>query len=385
MYVIRSAGEGEFRGGEQFLRMMRATSLAEWKAAMRMNARTTSNFTYADRAGNIFYVWNAALPDFPHAFAGDSVALPVAHTGEVWTRYVPWDSLPQLLNPKGGYLHNENDPPHFTNLLQPMDPARLPVTVPPPSLSLRSQMALQLLTTAPKNLTLEDVVRLKYSYHMLLADRVKQDLLTAARGSADSGLSEAAEVLSHWDNTAGPDSRGGVLFEAWWRRYLQAGGRGVTPYAVPWSKDDPVRTPRGLADTGRAVTALRAAIGQVRQKYGRLDVAWGEVHRVRVGGKDVPVGGCGGDLGCFRVLQFQEDPDGKLVARGGDGWILAVEFGEVPRALSVLAYGESPLPGSPYNGDQGEMFARGELKPVAFLTKDVDAGVVRRYRPGKAP
>jgi acyl-homoserine-lactone acylase len=385
VYVIRSAGEGEYRGGEQFLRMMRAGSLAEWKGAMRMNARTTSNFTYADRAGNIFYVWNAALPDFPHPYAGDSVALPVDRTGQAWTRYVPWDSLPQLLNPKGGYIHNENDPPHFTNLLQPMDPARLPVTVPPPSLSLRSQLALHLLTTAPKNLTLEAVVRLKHSYHMLLADRVKPDLLAAVRGRADSALTEAAEILSRWDNTAAPDSRGGVLFEAWWRRYLQAGGRGVTPYAVPWSKEDPVRTPRGLADSGRAVTALRSAIGQVRQKYGRLDVAWGEVHRVRVGGKDVPVGGCGGDLGCFRVLQFQEEPDGKLAARGGDGWILAIEFGEVPRALSVLAYGESQLPGSPYNGDQGEMFARGELKPVAFLAKDVDAGMVKRYRPGRMP
>ncbi len=384
-YVLRSAGEGEFRGGEQFLRMMRATSLAEWKTAMRMNARTTSNFTYADRAGNIFYVWNAALPDFPHPFAGDSVALPVSRTAEVWTRYVPWDSLPHLLNPKGGYLHNENDPPHFTNLLEPMDPARLPVTVPPPSLSLRSQMALQLLTTAPKNLTLEDVVRLKHNYHMLLADRVKADLLAAVRSAADTALSAAADILARWDNSAAPDSRGGVLFEAWWRRYLQAGGRGVTPYAVPWTTDDPVRTPRGLADPARAVTAFRGAIGQVRQKYGGLDVAWGEVHRVRVGGKDVPVGGCGGDLGCFRVLGFQEDPDGKLSARFGDGWILAVEFGAVPRALSVLAYGESQLPGSPWNGDQGEMFARGELKPVAFLAKDVDATVVKRYRPGQAP
>lgn len=385
VYVIRSAGEGEFRGGEQFLRMMRATSLAEWKAAMRVNARTTSNFTYADRAGNIFYVWNAALPNFPHPVAGDSVALPVTRTGEAWTRYVPWDSLPQLLNPKGGYIHNENDPPHFTNLLQPMDPARLPLTVPPPSLSLRSQMALQLLTTAPKNLTLEDVVRLKHSYHMLLADRVKQDLLNAVRGSPDSDLSEARDVLSRWDNTAAPDSRGGVLFEAWWRRYLQLGGPAAPRYAVPWSSGDPVRTPSGLADPARALTALRAAIGQVRQRYGRLDVSWGEVHRVRVGEKVVPVGGCGGDLGCFRVLQFQEDPDGKLAARGGDGWILAVEFGEVPRALSVLAYGESQLPGSPWNGDQSELFARGELKPVAFLAKDVEATVQRRYRPGAQP
>jgi len=385
VYVLRSASDGEYRGGEQFLRMMRAASLAEWKAAMRINARSTSNFTYADRAGNIFYVWNATLPAYPHPYAGDSVAIPVRTTGEAWTRLVPWDSLPQLLNPKGGFIHQENDPPHFTSLLQPMDSARLPATVPRPNLSLRSQLALDLLTRAPKKLTLEDVIRLKHSYRMLLAERVKGDLLAAARAAGDTSLTEAERILAAWDNTAAPDSKGGVLFEAWWRRYRPMGTTNERSYAVVWSKEAPTTTPRGLADPERALGALRAVIPVVRQRFGRLDVPWGEVHRVRVGGKDVPVGGCGGDLGCFRVLQFSDEPDGKLAARGGDGWVLAVEFGDVPKAYSVLAYGESNLPGSPYNGDQGELFAKGELKRVAFTTADIDAQAIRRYRPGAAP
>jgi acyl-homoserine-lactone acylase len=387
VYVLRSASDGEFRGGEQFLKMMRAASLDEWKAAMRVNARSSSNFTYADRAGNIFYVWNATLPAYPHLHQGDTVAVPVTRTGDAWTRLVPWDSLPQLLNPKGGYIHQENDPPHFTNLMEPMDSARLPATVPGPNLSLRSQLALDLLTKARQKLTLEDVIRLKHSYRMLLADRVKPDLLAAIRAAGDTSLGEAERVLTAWDNTAAHESRGGVLFEAWWRRYNPPGAaaRGQSPYAVRWSQETPTTTPRGLADTERALTALRAVLPLVRQRYGSIDVPWGEVHRVRVGGKDVPVGGCPGDLGCFRVLQFQDEPDGKRAARGGDGWVLAVEFGPVPRAFSVLAYGESPLPDSPHNGDQGELFARGELKPVLYTTRDVDAGVIRRYRPGRAP
>src|SRR5690606_6518819 len=34
VYVVRGAAEGEYRAGEQFLHMMRATSLEEWKQAM---------------------------------------------------------------------------------------------------------------------------------------------------------------------------------------------------------------------------------------------------------------------------------------------------------------------------------------------------------------
>ena len=63
--------------------------------------------------------------------------------------------------------------------------------------------------------------------------------------------------------------------------------------------------------------------------------------------------------------------------------MLAVEFGDTPRALSVLAYGESRLPESPWYSDQAEMFARGELKKVAFTRSDVDASAVTRFRPGE--
>ena len=66
MIVARTAGDGEFRAGEQFLRMMRARSLAEWQDAMRLRALVTSNYTYADRAGNIYNLWNASLPILPH-------------------------------------------------------------------------------------------------------------------------------------------------------------------------------------------------------------------------------------------------------------------------------------------------------------------------------
>jgi acyl-homoserine-lactone acylase len=49
----------------------------------------------------------------------------------------------------------------------------------------------------------------------------------------------------------------------------------------------------------------------------------------------------------------------------------------------VLAYGQSPREDSPWFADQAEMFARGEMKKVLFLPRDVEAGAVRRYRPGE--
>lgn len=376
VYVLRSGGDGDVRQGEQFLRMMRATTLDAWQDAMRIHARTSSNFTYADRAGNILYVWNATLPALPHASGGDTTALAVGRRDSIWSRLVPWDSLPRVVNPRGGYVHNENDPPHFTNLLQPLDSAALPPNVGRRGLGLRSQHALELIGNPNQRLSLEDVVRLKHSYRMLLADRVKPDLLRAA--GARPELADAVGLLAAWDNTAAAGSRGAVLFETWWRAYT-AGDRDQPRFAEPWTPDLPTVTPRGIADPERAVSALAAARDTVLRRWGRLDVAWGEVHRIRLAGRDLPVGGCSGDLGCFRVLWFRDEPDGRRAVRGGDGWVFAVEFGDWPRARSVLAYGNSRRPDSPLHGDQAEMFARGEMKEVLFRPEDVDRGTVRRY------
>jgi len=389
IYVFKYAGDGEIRGGEQFLRMMRARSLTEFKDAMKMRARLTSNFTYADRDGNIYYLWNAALPRLPHPPVGELTAVQAKGSKDVWTEYVPFDSLPQVLNPPGGYVHNENSSHHYTNVRTPVVTKNAFPNLEAPRLSLRSQLSIQLIGGDAK-FSLEEVWKLKHNYRALLADRVKADLLAAVRASNPIGdTAVAIEVLEKWDNTTSAESRGSVLFQEWWRHYSNIGeGRGPAlpddkRYAKIWNADDPLNTPRGLADRTRAVESFAWAVDEVKKRYGSYDVAWGEVHRVRRGDVDAPVGGCGNDLGCFRIMTYERAADGKMAAVGGDCWVLAVEFGDVPRAYSVLAYGQSSRPDSPYHADQAEMFASGEMKKVAFSNKDVDAQAISKYRPGE--
>ena len=394
IFVFRSAPDGEFRMAEQFLKMMRATNLEEWKSAMRMRAQPGSNFTYADRKGNIFYLWNATIPDLPHLSGEDRMAIAASGSDEVWTELVEFDVLPQLLNPKGGYLHNENDSFHYTNLNQIFDPEDFPENFPEPRLGLRSQHALELISNGRK-LTLEEVVDLKHSMRMLLADRIKGDLVAAVRNSHPGPeMSSAIQLIESWDNTVAAESRGAELFRVWFRHYLmdEEVWSGATreqrkeawnsAFLHPWNPDEPLTTPRGLADPERAVEAFREALDETREKYGEWNVAWGEVHRLQRGSVDVPVGGCPGSLGCFRVLAFEENESGKRVASNGDAWVLAVEFSDPPRAYSVLAYGQSSKEDSPHYTDQSELFARNRMKKVAFTEDEIRAQLLRKYRPG---
>jgi len=221
----------------------------------------------------------------------------------------------------------------------------------------------------------------------------------AAGGDADGSegeVEEALRLLEAWDNTASADARGAVLFVEWWERYMSEVGRArPTPesagfpaaadalFRVPWSVDEPVTTPRGLGSPRRAVKAFHEALEATRKEWGGWDVAWGDVHRARLGDLDLPASGCDGILGCFRVLWFTTDEDGKRRIRGGDGWVSAVEFTDPPRAYTILAYGQSSREESAHHTDQLEMFLEGRMKPIAFTEEDVEARAVRTYRPGE--
>ena len=379
VYVVRSADWGEYRRTEQFLRMMQASTLDEWKDAMRLRAMKESSFTYADAEGNIYYVWNAAIPVLPHPTSGDTVAIPASSRSDVWRDLVPFDSLPQLLNPPSGYLHNENDSFHYTNLEHPIAAPAIPAAWPERRLRLRSQLALELLRTA-EGVSLADVITLKHSPRMLLADRVKADLVRAVRASGPTGeVASAIDLVEAWDNTSAADSRGGALFELWVDKYEELGG----DYARHWSPDAPTSTPAGLDSPELAARAFVATVGTGVERYGGWGVPWGQVHRVRWGKVDATVSGCPARLGCFRHLAFERDEDGLLRAYSGDAWILAVEFDSIPRAYSVLVFGQTGDESSPHFDDQVELFSRGELKRVSFTQSDIEADLIARYRPGQ--
>jgi acyl-homoserine-lactone acylase len=378
-YVLRSACYDDFRAYEQWLRLARSTSYAEFRRVLDANHLPMFNICYADRVGNIFYLWNGMVPKLPHA-AHRAEAVPAARTADIWTEFHTTAELPQLFNPPGGYVQNCNSPPFFTTLHAPLDPAAYPPYFPANNVSLRSQHSLSLIHN-DKKFTLEEVCDLKHSPRMLLAERVKDDLIAAVRATQPSSELEAAlKVLEDWDNRVSAESRGAALFDRWWERY-DADGAGK--FAVEWSAAEPTATPRGLADNERAVQSFVEALREANERYGRPDASWGETHRIRQGDVDLPVSGGSGLLGCFRALGFRQDRDGKQVANGGDSWVFAVEFSQPPRAYTIVAYSQSEIEGSPHYSDQAALFSANQMKRAAFTEAEIEAQLLKTYRPGE--
>jgi acyl-homoserine-lactone acylase len=389
-FAVKSSILDEWRFYEGWCEMTKAKSYAQYYATLKKNLVPMFNIGYADADGNILYLWNGRLPKRVDGGMDYRLDVP-GDTGKyVWTELHRTEELPQLLNPAGGYVQNCNDAPWWTSLRDPLEPKIYPSYIEPGiPLRLRSQMSLEMLEGQEK-FSLQDVMRLKFNPKMLLADRVKPDLIGAIKRSQNPSddLKKGLAAIEAWDNRTAADSRGGVLFQRFWETYSAAVRE---PFAVAWDAKSPAKTPRGLSDAGMAVRHLEDAVRWTRQKFGSESVAWGDAHRIRLGDLDLPATGASGTYGLFHVVQFGEAPDGKrvvgtiergkLMAGGGDGWIFAVEFSKPLIAYSLLAYGQTTNTASKHSTDQAPLFAKGQFKRVRFTEAEIKANLEREYRP----
>jgi acyl-homoserine-lactone acylase len=222
---------------------------------------------------------------------------------------------------------------------------------------------------------------------MLLADRILDDLVAAARASGSAPAREAADVLAAWDRTADTDSRGGVLFALWGMSMFPMDVLTPEAFAIPWDPSDPLATPDGLADPAAAVAQLEVAAVSLRDRVGALDVPWGAINRLRREGTDIdlPGNGAAGDpLGTFHVIYYASalqslgrpelPANGRLRSVAGETFVAEVEFGpERPTARVLLSYGNATQPGSPHVGDQLALVARQEMRPAWRTREELQA------------
>ena len=367
--ALRLVGLDQPHVMEQYWDMMRAVSLGEFEEALGRLQMPFFNVVYADREGHILYLFGGRTPKRPRGgwdfWQG---VVPGNTAATLWTETHPYRELPRLLDPPGGWVQNCNDSPWTATLPMLLDPGRFPsYMAPAPHLDFRQQQSLGMLS-ADASVTFEELVSYKHSTRWKRADHVLDELIAAAKEHGGEPGRSAAAVLAAWDRKVAAESRGAVLFDAW----VDEAGR--FPFLTPWEVDDPLGTPSGLADPRGAAAALERAADKLLEAHGALDIPWGEVHRLRFAGRDLPAGG--GPV--FRRLWFAPGADRRMEARGGDSYVAVVEFGEPVRARALLGYGNASQAHSPHRGDQLELMARQELRPVWRTREEVEAHLEQR-------
>ena len=354
---------------DQWDAMIRAQHLEQWRTAVAMLRVAYMNVMYADRDGNIGYIYGSAVPRRA-AGIDPSGILDGRDPATEWQGFHALDELPQVFNPASGWLLNTNSEPFtattglsFTRDDFPAYMVGREVT------NWRARSSRRLLEQMDR-VTFDTFATRVWDSRLSMADSIIPLLEADWRVRAPSlPPAEAARVarvvvrLAAWDRVADTSS-----VETTWFVLM------VEQRAANWT------------------TALRSALRQLEAAWQTVDIPWGAINRHQRPLPSQPavldstrpslaVGGAPGGMGS--AFTFNTAPFGSARPRlgvGGNSFVKVVEFGPAVRARSILNYGQSGHPHSPHFDDQAHLYAQRRFKPAWFTRLEIEANAVRSYR-----
>ena len=365
-FAIRYGGIGRIDQLDAYYRLNKTKTLEEWQAQIARMAIPSTNFIYADEAGNIAYVYNAAIPNRPEDVKADwRGVLDGSRSDLIWEGSVSYDCIPKLINPASGWVYNSNNEPYTAagegSDLSPSDFS--PVLGIERKQTNRSLRAYKLMSEAEvlDRATLEAI---KYDTGYERASYVDV-MMTALEGlEADGELAEARDLLLSWDYTADNKGRADALAYLMIRDYMSAEYQNKAAYPD-------------------IAAHLQKSVDHLNEHFGRIDPDMSELVRLRQGDVDLPLDGGSDTLRAATTWQVEED--GRLSLVHGDSFIQWVEWpapGKEGRvsSRSIQPFGQATTrPDSPHYTDQMQLYVDHKLKPVRFWREDVEANAKRRY------
>ncbi len=396
--AIRLAKLEEGGAIDQSYAMGKAKSVAEFKAAMRPCNLPMFNAVVADTGGNILYVYNGAVPKRSTKFDWTK---PVdgSDPETEWQGYHRFEELPQVENPKCGFVQNCNQSPLSTTPTAKelrageVDENPKKDQFPPYLMATerewdnpRAAISRRILHSAAK-FSYDDWTRDGFDTRILEAELRIPDLVkdwqtvSSKEPERAAKLKGAIELLRGWDHVSSVDSVPMTVFADTYARVLKMREEG-----------DLKNYPR--------VRALEATLADLQKTFGTWKVSWGEVNRLqRIHGSQIdmeghgafrddrpslPVAGAPGPLGVvFNFYARPQEGQKRRYGLAGHSFVATVELAPKPRAMTILQFGESGDPASPHWFDQAELYAKKHFKPSWYARADIEAHCERHYHPGE--
>ncbi len=354
----------------QFYMMCKSGSQSQFMETVSMMQLPLQNIIYSDAGGNIALVYNGLIPQRPGgSYADWAGIIPPEEEGSMVSAYIPWENLPKLINPSSGFIANSNNSPFTSTFPFVKNTWGFPEYAYPGEyipFDFRAARSLRMITEKDK-LSFEDVAAMQASTHAELADRVLPELITYAKESGEDILMQAAGLLESWDRSTSPQSKGSVIFGAW---YFAA--RRGEMFQTPFDPARPLETPAQL--TKDALKQLLPAVKRLAERYGSIDLAWGDIYKSSFNGTTAAGGPGLGELGSFNAGFYSRDDKNIFNLAGGTAFSCVVEFADTIKAAGLLSYSNATQPGFPISTNQLELLIQGKLRPVLFSEWEVQEG-----------
>jgi acyl-homoserine-lactone acylase len=397
---MRDVNYENYRTGDQYAAMQGANNVTELRQALAdYQAAAFVNTIGADKDGGALYADMSAIPNVSIELI-KRCAVDVSEGSRITTlngsdpscnwQVDPAAAAPGLMPPSqqpslitATYAGNSNDSYWLSNPEQRLEGYSPIIGDENAQRTLRTRSGLAFIAEvldADEKFNQAAVEDLLFTHRHYGAELFLDEVLAVCEDEAS--LAPACEVLANWDRTHSTDSRGAHIFNEFFAETKQLSAH----YAVPFSNDDPVNTPRGLttdepATRSAIIEGLKAAVARIEQAGIALDARWGDVQFEMRNGEKIGIPGGNGRAGLFSVISagFSAERGGYTPIVAGNSYIQSVTWNDdgSPKARAILTYSQSPEPDSPYYADQTKIYSNSEWIDMPFTDQQIDAALIR--------
>jgi len=400
VYVMRDVNYENYRTGDQYAAMQRATDVTQLRQALADHQGAAFvNTIAADKAGGALYADMSAIPNVSVELisrcAVDQSAGARITTLNGSDPSCDWQvdasaAAPGLMPPSQQpslitttYAGNSNDSYWLSNPAMRLEGYSPIIGDENAQRTLRTRSGLKFVeevVAAGEKFDQATVENLLFSHRHYGAELFLDEVLEVC--ADDTSLAEACAVLAYWDRQQTIESRGAHVFNEFFSETKQLSAY----YAVPFDNADPVHTPRGLtindAATREAIlAALHVAVDRITGAGIALDAKWGDVQFEIRNGEKIGIPGGDGRAGMFSVIsaRFDGGNGGYTPIVTGNSYIQSVTWNEdgSPNARAILTYSQSPEPDSPFYADQTKIYSQSEWIDMPFTDEQIATKLVR--------
>lgn len=376
-YSVRFGANQTIKTAQQLYEMNKAKNYDEYWNAIRNNALALFNIVYADDKNNIFYLSNSEVPDRNLKFDWKGI-MPGNTSENLWTKLLPNDSLPHVINPQCGYVYNTNNTPFDATCEGENDnPNRYPryLVDGRPGNNNRAILLKQGLTSKDK-LSFDDLKRIKFDYSISKESPLYQSLLPLFHLDTIKypEFSKAIKILNEWNLVCDTNSYATTIFGAFVQTLFNKRKYSDEAFVLNFTVSE-----------DEVVECLRKSIHFLREKFGTEFMRWGDVHVNYRAGKILPLNGFPDALSPSYPSPREINGKTYLVPTHGDTYTMFAKFGNngSESLESLLPTGNSLREDSPHFNDQMELFRDVHLKKMTLNKNEVMKNAVRVYHPGE--
>jgi penicillin amidase len=359
-----------------FIQLASAKNYNDFTEAVKHYASPVQNFMFASKTNDIAVRHQGSMP-IKWTGQGKFV-MDGTRSSFLYSRDIPFDSLPQLLNPSCNYVLSANQ--HPTN-------SSYPYYYNGHFAETRAKRIRHLLESGEK-FDPEKMIEMQLDNVNALAVEVLPGLVRAIRqDSTDPGKMETLESLKNWDGAYNIDDRNSLVFNLWWDKVKQYTWDEMTNYSFRYRfPDDYVLLDMIRSDSTNEYfdilstqakenapdviqLAFDSAISESRKLKQSGVVRWGEYNRASFLhlARLMPYGRFGIVSGGSPETINATSPT------FGPSWRMVVELGDKPVAYGVYAGGQSGNPGSKYYDNFLSDWNHGFYYPLLLFASEEEA------------